>query len=196
MNSSTNVFSHHQLRRNAGGSIVQYQAVHALSTEEVAVKIVNVRELHPADEIALMDEISVLQELVGCSYIVELLEVFQEPQHTFLVTERMRGGTLMQSILSKSRYTEQNAKIVCRNLLLGLQYCHSKRIANRNIQPESIMLVSKDNNVDVKIADFCLAKKVIFPNSLRTQCGTEGYMAPEILQHQPEYDVQVRIRIE
>jgi calcium/calmodulin-dependent serine protein kinase len=31
---------------------------------------------------------------------------------------------------------------------------------------------------------------VLFPNSLRTQCGTEGYVAPEILSHKPAYGVQ------
>ena len=50
-----------------------------------------------------------------------------------------------------------------------------------------------DNDVDVKISDFGYAKKVLYPNSLRTQCGTEGYTAPEILEHRPEYDVHCDI---
>ena len=28
---------------------------------------------------------------------------------------------------------------------------------------------------------------MLYPNSLRTQCGTEGYVAPEILEHHPRY---------
>jgi serine/threonine protein kinase len=45
------------------------------------------------------------------------------------------------------------------------------------------------SDTEVKISDFGYAKTVTFPNSLRTQCGTEGYVAPEILEHRPAYDV-------
>ena len=42
----------------------------------------------------------------------------------------------------------------------------------------------------MKISDFGYAKKVLYENSLRTQCGTEGYVAPEILEHRPAYGVK------
>jgi calcium/calmodulin-dependent protein kinase I len=42
----------------------------------------------------------------------------------------------------------------------------------------------------VKITDFGYAKKVLQPNSLTTVCGTEGFVAPEIIEHNPEYDVE------
>lgn len=42
---------------------------------------------------------------------------------------------------------------------------------------------------NVKINDFGYAKKVHNPNSLTTKCGTEGFVAPEIIEHNPSYDV-------
>merc|ERR1712157_324380 len=51
------------------------------------------------------------------------------------------------------------------------------------------LLLRENSDTDVKISDFGFAKTVTFPNSLRTQCGTEGYVAPEILEHRPAYDV-------
>jgi len=48
---------------------------------------------------------------------------------------------------------------------------------------------SQDNDSDIKIADFGFAKKCLTPNSLKTQCGTPGYVAPEILEGQ-QYDTQ------
>ena len=41
----------------------------------------------------------------------------------------------------------------------------------------------------VKIADFGFAKRCTKPRSLKTQCGTPGYVAPEILEGQL-YDIQ------
>ena len=46
------------------------------------------------------------------------------------------------------------------------------------------------SDVEVKITDFGYAKKVLHPNSLTTVCGTEGFVAPEIIEHNPEYDVE------
>lgn len=41
----------------------------------------------------------------------------------------------------------------------------------------------------MKITDFECAKVVAFPNSLHTQCGTQEYVAPEVLENRPAYDV-------
>jgi serine/threonine protein kinase len=41
---------------------------------------------------------------------------------------------------------------------------------------------STDSDSNIKLADFGFAKKCPTPESLRTQCGTPGYVAPEILE--------------
>jgi calcium/calmodulin-dependent protein kinase I len=48
---------------------------------------------------------------------------------------------------------------------------------------------SESDDSHIKIADFGFAKKVKSPNSLTTQCGTPGYVAPEILEGKA-YDSQ------
>ena len=48
---------------------------------------------------------------------------------------------------------------------------------------------STESDIDIKIADFGFAKKCTKPNCLTTQCGTPGYVAPEILEGTP-YDTQ------
>jgi calcium/calmodulin-dependent protein kinase I len=48
---------------------------------------------------------------------------------------------------------------------------------------------SSDNDSNIKLADFGFAKKCARPQSLTTQCGTPGYVAPEILEGTP-YDTQ------
>ena len=57
------------------------------------------------------------------------------------------------------------------------------------VSPVSGLHQSNDNDSNIKIADFGFAKKVKKPNSLTTQCGTPGYVAPEILEGKP-YDTQ------
>jgi calcium/calmodulin-dependent protein kinase I len=63
----------------------------------------------------------------------------------------------------------------------------NSHIAHRDLKPENLLLLSAHDDTSVKIADFGFAKKVYEPNSLTTQCGTPGYVAPEILEGSP-YD--------
>lgn len=57
------------------------------------------------------------------------------------------------------------------------------------MKPENLLLVSQTDDKKVKIADFGFAKRVRSPKSLTTQCGTPGYVAPEILEGQ-KYDTK------
>jgi calcium/calmodulin-dependent protein kinase (CaM kinase) II/calcium/calmodulin-dependent protein kinase I len=61
-------------------------------------------------------------------------------------------------------------------------------VAHRDLKPENLLLVGAGDS-DIKIADFGFAKRVERPNSLTTQCGTPGYVAPEILEGTP-YDTR------
>lgn len=170
-----------------------FSVVHKVKLKETnkvfAAKRISRPDLHPSDAVALVDEIEALQQLTNCEQIVTLYDVFDEPDHTILVLELMDGGDLIDKILEKQNYTEYDAKEVSRKLLKGVAYCHNRKIAHRDLKPENILLKKAESDTDVKLCGFGFAKIVTYPNSLRTQCGTEGYVAPEILEHRPEYDV-------
>jgi serine/threonine protein kinase len=53
------------------------------------------------------------------------------------------------------------------------------------LKPENLLLASKEEDITIKIADFGFAVKSKGPSSLTTQCGTPGYVAPEILLSKP-----------
>jgi serine/threonine protein kinase len=53
----------------------------------------------------------------------------------------MRGGDLIDRIIENAHYTENDAKEVCKNLLQGVDHCHQRKIANRNLKPENLLLV-------------------------------------------------------
>jgi len=173
----------------AGDFSVIYEARHKQSGVNYAIKCVSRKDLHSGDAVALQDEISALRVLKDCKYVLTLHDVFDEPDTSYVVLERMHGGDLIDRIIEKAHYTEDTAREVCKNLLEGVYHCHQRKIANRNLKPENLLLVSIESDTEVKICDFGYAKKVLYPNSLRTQCGTEGYVAPEILSHKPAYDV-------
>lgn len=172
------------------GEFVVHECRHKQSKEIVAVKRLELNDLDPLDAVALQSEIECLRAVSDSPFVIKLIDVFDEPDYTYMVMERMRGGDLIDRIIEKKHYSEAEAQLVCRKVLLGLEHCHSRRIAVRNIKAESLLIAEEGSDVDVKLSDFSFAKKVLFPNALRTQCGTEGYVAPEVLDHRPAYDVQ------
>lgn len=54
-----------------------------------------------------------------------------------------------------------------------------------DIKPENILLVSKDNDVDLKLADFGFAVQSAGPPSIKQQAGTPGYISPEVIEGKP-----------
>lgn len=167
-----------------------YQTTHRQSKEVFQVKQVSRSDLDPIDAVALQDEIATLKLVSDSPYIMTLFDVFEEPDFTYMILENLQGGMLIDRLIERRHYTEHDARLLMRGLLRGVEHCHNRRIAIRNIKTESLMCVSIENDYEVKLTDFGMAKKVLYPNSLQTQCGTEGYVAPEILEHRPAYDVQ------
>lgn len=151
------------------------------STISFAVKCINRKKLSEEDEAALLDEVSILKEMKH-DHIIRLFDFFEEPSTYYLVMERMRGGELFDRIVAKAYYNEKEARDTCKIVLEAVCYCHENHVAHRDLKPENLLLLSDVDDSAVKIADFGFAKKVYEPNSLTTQCGTPGYVAPEILE--------------
>lgn len=153
-----------------------------------AIKIVDRNKLTEEDAVALLEEVSILREF-DYPHIICLFDFFEEPSSFYLVLEKVSGGELFDRIVAKLYYNEKEARDVCKILIEAVGYCHDNNVAHRDLKPENLLLQSEDNDSAVKIADFGFAKRVFIPNSLTTQCGTPGYVAPEILEGVP-YDTK------
>jgi hypothetical protein len=61
--------------------------------------------LHPSDAVALQDEIIASRIREGLPiYSYTSMDVFEEPNTTYVVLERMRGGDLIDRIIEKAHY--------------------------------------------------------------------------------------------
>lgn len=71
-----------------------------------------------------------------------LYETFDEGQDIFIVTELVEGGELFDRIVSKTNYTEKEARDLTRELLSTLRYMHNEGIVHRDLKPENLLLCS------------------------------------------------------
>lgn len=150
-----------------------------------AVKCINFRK-HAFGSTSNIDELIQEAELLRSlshPHIIQLKDIFADEEHLYLVMELVRGGDLFDRVVARGRYDEQAAKLLAKNLLDALQYLHSHDIMHRDLKPENILLVDEQDDVNVKITDFGLAKRM-GADGLKTFCGTPQYFAPEVLRRQ------------
>merc|ERR1719231_1461244 len=98
--------------------------------------------------------------------------------------ELMTGGELFAEVIDRGGLDEDTAKMFFRQILMGMAYCHGRKLVHRDIKLENLLLTGDKQTV--KIADFGLAKDVS-EDASRTIIGTAKYVAPEMLAG-AEYD--------
>ena len=94
----------------------------------------------------------------------------------------MNGGELFFHIGREKRFSEDRVRFYAAEILLALNYIHSKGIVYRDLKLENLLL---DASGHIKITDFGLVKEGIgFNDTTSTFCGTPEYLAPEILEEE------------
>ncbi|KAJ3437754.1 ovarian-specific serine/threonine-protein kinase lok-related [Anaeramoeba flamelloides] len=164
-----------------------YRIVEHKSQKEYCLKIQSCKGIEENGK----NEIETLSVL-NHPNVTKLYEMYKIKNKMFLVMEYAKGGSLMDLIEEKSRFTETEAAFVILILLKALKYLHSKNIIHRDLKPENILLMNSCDITSILITDFGFSKFLQENEYTKTFCGTATYMAPEILK-QEEYDTSVDI---
>ncbi|CAF3634686.1 unnamed protein product [Rotaria sp. Silwood1] len=164
-----------------GNFAVVKLATHCETQQKVAIKIIDKSRLDPSDHKKLEREIAVMKSLVH-PYIIRLYEVMESKNLIYLVTEYAANGELLDLLIREKRLSEPKAKEKFRQLVLAVEYIHSKNIVHRDLKAENLLL---DDRGNIKVADFGFAN--VFPpdSKLQTFCGSPPYAAPELYQCLP-----------
>ena len=156
--------------------------------KEFAVKVVDATALLEDEEAsaALRIEVEVLKRAARHPHVVALHSVVRTPAATYLVMELMHGGELFDAIIARGSFPEAEARLLLRQLLSALAYCHSLGVVHRDLKPENVLFHQPDpglgNSVgSLKLIDFGYAALHKPGERLRGLSGTPDYVAPEVL---------------
>ena len=153
--------------------------------EEFAVKIMDVSDTDFVDEdgFTLREQIhreaDALKRVSGHPNIVTLHDVYESETFIFLVFELCQNGELFDYLTSKVRLAEKRVRLIMKQVLEAVAHCHTLGVVHRDLKPENILL---DEQFNVKLTDFGLAKVLQGGERLYEVCGTPGYLAPELLK--------------
>jgi len=110
-----------------------------------------------------------------------------------MVQELAPRGELFDYLMYTKKFPENMTISIFHQLMDGLQAMHNKGIAHRDLKPENLLF---DHEWNLKLADFgfsyCFKKGEGPKTKMRTELGTRGYMAPEILAN-VKYDEKTDI---
>ncbi|XP_051554462.1 death-associated protein kinase 3 [Myxocyprinus asiaticus] len=130
-------------------------------------------------------EVNILREIQH-SNIITLHDIFENKTDVILILELVSGGELFDFLAEKESLTEEEATQFLKQILDGVHYLHSKRIAHFDLKPENIMLLDKNvPNPRIKLIDFGIAHQIKDGHEFKNIFGTPEFVAPEIVNYEP-----------
>ncbi len=155
-------------------------AYHKKLGKKSALKVYDKKKLvEPQRQKSVYREIRLLEKMSHPN-IVRLYDAFDTENHVILAMEYVRGHSLHSYLKAQpSRMLEEwEAKRLFKQVVCGIEYCHSKSIAHRDIKLENLLL---DEHNNVKIIDFGFSTCIPNTRKIKIFCGTPSYMSPEIV---------------
>eukprot|EP00198_Chlamydomonas_reinhardtii_P010066 XP_001699403.1 ser/thr kinase [Chlamydomonas reinhardtii] len=161
------------------GSFGTVRLVKDVAAEKLlAMKVLNRRDASKYVEAEIVNH-----SLLRHPHIVHFREVFLTDEHLCIVMEYANGGSLFSMVRQQRRLKESMARWFFQQLILAVDYCHKRGVANRDIKLENLLLHLEEGlpHPLLKMCDFGYSK-ADFRSAAKSQVGTLSYMAPEVMK--------------
>mmetsp|Transcript_73304 Transcript_73304/g.220160 ORF Transcript_73304/g.220160 Transcript_73304/m.220160 type:complete len:309 (+) Transcript_73304:91-1017(+) len=170
---------------------VVYKAKNRLTGDLVALKKIRLEAEDEGIPSTAIREISILKELQHPN-IVRLHDVIHTEKKLTLVFEYLDQDLkkMLDEADGDAGLPDLDLKVLLRQLLLGVAFCHDRRVLHRDLKPQNLLI--NKNNQELKLADFGLARAFGIPvRSYTHEVVTLWYRAPDVLMGSRKYSTPV-----
>ena len=153
---------------------------HKILGKQFAMKIIEKNPLIDVD--LIINEINILKQLDHPN-ILKILEFHLTEDKFYIITDYLPEGELYDEIDKKSIFSEREASYIIYQVLSAIRYCHKMRVVHRDVKPENIMIMGRENGLlHVKLIDFGTAKLFNERYKNKALVGSSYYIAPEVIK--------------
>ena len=180
--------------RGAGCFGYVIEAMDRIHNTRVAIK-----RTHKVDK-KLSREYEILSKINNCDYVVKLLDAFYSVNNDGKVIQNLvfefvtlNLETFIETYKKKKQHIPiEQIKLIAKQMLLGLDYCHKKNIVHRDLKPENVLLTDEGN---VKLCDFGSSKCIEEKKGITSTPYTVSryYRAPELILGKIDYNSKIDI---
>jgi serine/threonine protein kinase len=110
------------------------RAIHIETGKAFAIKCLNKQQIeHQNMGAQLKREIAVMK-MIRSKHIVQFYECLASKSNIYLVLELVTGGELFELLVKEGRFNEVRARFFFQQLVEGVQCCHKKGVAHRDLK--------------------------------------------------------------
>ena len=145
--------------------------------EKFAAKMMNKKFIQKNKKIQY---VKTERDMLGrCNHrgIVKLQSTFQDEEHLYYIMELCPKGEFLTYIRDNKTLDLTSVSFYSAELIVAVEYLHSKGIIHRDLKPENMLL---DEKMHLKLTDFGTAKLLGEEERVRTESfvGTMEYLSP------------------
>ena len=151
--------------------------------DKVAIKVIEkIFFLENMEDLLLLKRQIEILKIIKHRNILTLYEIYESPDFIFLVMEYIPGKNLCEMIVTKRRFTEEEAKKIFVQIVDALYYLHGNNICHRNITSNHILF---DINNIPKLISFSYSTFYDKNQELKDSFGSLLHSCPEIISETP-----------
>lgn len=157
----------------------------------VAVKTIPIKKITNPKKIKA--EFNVIRQL-DHPHICKAFECYEDRRNIYLVLELLTGGTLLETMVRQTRFSEADVANIMRQILRALAYLHESNFVFRDLKTENVMFSTNTMDAsgkitsEIKLIDFGLCCPFEKGQKIAKAAGTPYSVAPELVTSPVQYD--------
>ena len=142
-----------------GGHFGTVRLAYPKQTPENIVAIKSILKESIKKDIKHLEEELFILRMVDHPNIIKFHQSYIDHRYVHIVMEYCAGGELFDRIVANTKFNENYAKNLMRQMLGAIKHLHDNGIVHRDLKPENYLMADKGQDSECKLIDFGLSKR-------------------------------------